>query len=63
MHLPTQFCLRSISSGFSVIKSRTVFLNGNVYHFSVGYKSINKSDILSIYKYLMTKNDIIQCSV
>ena len=62
VHLPTQFCLRSISNGFSVIESRKVFLNGNVYYFSVGYNSINKSDILSIHKYLITKNNIIQCS-
>ena len=31
-------------------------LNGNVYDFSVDYDSINKSDILSIPKYLMNKN-------
>ena len=62
VHLPIQFCLRSISNGFSVIESRKVFLNGNVYYFSVGYNSINKSDILSIHKYLITKNNIIQCS-
>ena len=31
-------------------------LNGNVYDFSVDYDSINKSDILSISKYLMNKN-------
>ena len=33
-------------------------LNGNVYAFSVDYNSIDKSDILNIYKYLMTKNNI-----
>ena len=33
-------------------------LNEDVYNFSVDYKSIDKSDILNIYKYLMTKNNI-----
>ena len=30
----------------------------DVYNFSVNYNSIDKSDILNIYKYLMTKNSI-----
>ena len=33
-------------------------LNRNVYDFSVDYISIDKSDILNIHKYLMTKNNI-----
>ena len=33
-----------------------------MYDFSVDYSSINKSDILNIHKYLMTKNNIKQCS-
>ena len=33
-------------------------LNRNVYDFSVDYNSIDKSDILNIQKYLMTKNNI-----
>ena len=44
-------------NGFSATDSREVFLNGNVYDFSVNYNSIDKSDILNIQKYLMTKND------
>ena len=32
---PTQFCVRSISNGFSATKSREGFLNLNVYNFSV----------------------------
>ena len=32
-------------------------LNGNMYSFSVDYNSIDKSDILKIHKYLMTKNN------
>ena len=54
----TQFCPGSISSAFSVNESREVSLNGNVYDFSVYYNSIDKSDILNIHKYLMTKNNI-----
>ena len=38
--------------------SREVSLNGNVYDFSVGNNSIDKSDILIIHKYLITKNNI-----
>ena len=38
--------------------SREIFLNGNVYDFSVDYNYIDKSHILNIHKYLMTKNNI-----
>ena len=55
---PTQFCLGSVSNGFSATESREVSLNGNVYDFSVDYNSIDKSDILNIHKYSMTKNNI-----
>ena len=58
INFPTQFCLRGISNGFSAHESRKISLNGNVYDFSVDYSSINKSDILNIHKYLMTKNNI-----
>ena len=58
VNFPTQFCLGSISNGFSANKSREVSSNGNLYDFSVDYNSIDKSDILNIYKYLMTKNNI-----
>ena len=53
-----QFCLGSISNGFSALQSREVSLNVNVYNFSVDYNSIDKPDILSIHKYLMIKNNI-----
>ena len=53
----TQFCLGSISDGFSATESREVFLNGNVNDFSIDYNSSDKSDILNIHKYLMTKNN------
>ena len=49
-------CLGSISNGFSAIESREVSLNGSVFDFSVDCNSIDKSDILHIHKYLMTKN-------
>ena len=55
---PTQFCLRSISNGFSAIESREVSLNGNVYDFSVNYNSFDKYDLLNIHKHLTAKNDI-----
>ena len=54
----TQFCLGSISNGFSATKSKEVSLNGNVYDFSVDYNSIDKFNILNIHKYLMTKDNI-----
>ena len=58
VNFPTQFCLGSISNGFSATKSKEVSLNGNVYDFSVDYNSIDKFNILNIHKYLMTKDNI-----
>ena len=55
VNFPTQFCLGSISNGFSATESREVSLNRNVYDFSVHYNCFGKSDILNIHKYLMTK--------
>ena len=52
-----QFCLGSISNGFTITESREVSLNGNVYDFSVDYNSIDKSGILNIHKYLMKNNN------
>ena len=49
---------KNISDGFSATDSREISLNGNLYDYSVNYNSIDKSDILHIHKYLMTKNDI-----
>ena len=63
VNFPTPFCLGGISNKFSATESREVPLNGNVYDFSVDYNSIDKSDILNIHKYLMTKNNIRQCLV
>ena len=53
-----RFCLRSISNGFRATESREVSLNGNVYDISVYYNSTDKSDLLNIHKYLMTKSNI-----
>ena len=58
VNFTTQFCLGSISNGFSATDSRQVPLNGNVHDFSVNYNSIDISEILNIHKYLMTKNNI-----
>ena len=54
----SQFCLGSTSNKLDYIDSEEVSLKGNVYDFSVDYDSIDKSDILNIHKYLMTKNNI-----
>ena len=53
-----QFCLGSISDGFSATEVREVSLNGSVFGFSVDYNSIDKFDILNIDKYLMTENNM-----
>ena len=58
VNFPTQFCLGSISNRFSATESREVSLNGNVYDFSVHYSSIDKSDKLNVYKYLMNNSNI-----
>ena len=58
VNFPTQFCLGSISNGFSAIEAREVSLNGNVYDFSVNYNSFDKSDLLNIHKQLTAKNCI-----
>ena len=58
VNFPTQFCLGSISDGFSAHEPREIFLNRNIYNFSVNYNSIDKFGILNIHKYLMTKNNI-----
>ena len=58
VNFPAQFCFRSIPNGFSARESREVSLNVNVYDFSVDYNSIDNYDILNIYKYLMTPENI-----
>ena len=58
VNFPTQFCVWGISNEFGVIVSRETFLEGNMYDFSVYCNAISKSDILSIHKYLVNKNNI-----
>ena len=58
VNFPTQFYLGSISNWFSATESREVSLDGNVYNFSVDYNSIDKSNILNIHNYLVTKSNI-----
>ena len=59
VNFPAQFCLRSISNGFSTAEPREVPLNGIVYDVTVDYNSFDKCDILlNFHKYLMTKNNI-----
>ena len=62
VNFQTQFCLGKISNGFSTTDYRKVSFNKNVYDFAVDYNSINQSYVLNIHKYLMTKNNIKQCS-
>ena len=57
VNFPTQFCFGSISNGFSATESEEVSLSENVYDFSVNFNSTDKSDILNIHKYLITKNN------
>ena len=57
VNFPTQFCFGSISNGFSATESEEISLNENVYDFSVNFNSTDKSDILNIHKYLITKNN------
>ena len=58
VNFPTQFCLGSISNGFSATEFRKVSLNENLYDFSVDYIISDKPDRLNIHKTLMTKNNI-----
>ena len=51
------FCLKSIPDGFSASEFREVSISGNAYDFSINFNSIDKSDILNIHKYLMSKNN------
>ena len=58
VNFPTQYCLGSISKGFSNTEFRNISWNWKAYDFSVNYNSIDKSDIINIHRYLITKNDI-----
>ena len=52
----TQFCLGSISNKFGAIDSREISLKRKMYDFAVDYNAIDKSNILNIRKYLMSKD-------
>ena len=58
VNFQTQFRLECLSNGCSATESRKVSSNGKVHHFSVDFKSIDKSDILNIHKYLKTLRQI-----
>ena len=58
MNFPSQFCLGSISNKLDYVDSEEVYLEGNAYDFLVNYNSSDKSDILNIHNYLMTKSNI-----
>ena len=49
---------KSVNLKLTIKSIFKVSFNENVYDFSVDYNSIDKSDILNIHKYLMTKNNI-----
>ena len=57
-NVPTRFCLGCICDGLCATESRESSLGENVYDFSVMVDAIDKSDILSIHKYLMVKNNV-----
>ena len=63
VNFQTRFYLGSIFDGFSTTASTEASLNGNEYDLSVDYISIDKSDMLTIHKYLMTTNNMKQCLV
>ena len=46
-------CLGNISKDFTIDNMKKSGLNGYVYDFSVDYNTIDVSDIIHIYKYLM----------
>ena len=58
VNFQTQFCLGSISNESVDYDSREVSLKDNVYDFSVDYKSIDKSNILNICKYLIIEINV-----
>ena len=57
-NFPSQFCLGSISNEFDSDDLNEISFKGNVYDSSVDYSAVDKSNILSIHKYLMIKNRI-----
>ena len=58
VNVATQFCLGTISNRFSATESSEVSWKWNMCNFSVELNFIDKSGILNIHNYLMTKNNI-----
>ena len=52
------FCLENVSNDFTAISMKKTRLNGYVYEFSLGYNTIDTSNVINIHKYLMKKHDI-----
>ena len=55
------FSLGSVSKDFTKDEESEISLNGTVYDFSFGHKSIKKGDIPNIHQSLMIKNNIKLC--
>ena len=55
---PTGFRLGSKSNEFGATQPKAVSSKGNLYDFSIDYNATDKSDILSIHKYLIVENNI-----
>ena len=47
-----------IKNDFTAINMKKTRLNGYVYEFSLGYNTIDTSNVINIHKYLMKKHDI-----
>ena len=47
------FCLGSVSKGFTKDEQNEIFLNSTVYDFPANHSSIKKDDIFNIHQYLM----------
>ena len=47
------FCLRNISKDVTVDNMKKIGFNEKVHNFSINYETIDTSDILGIYKYLI----------
>ena len=58
LNFRTQFCLESISNGFSATVSTEVSSNGNTYDFSVDCNTIDNSDIIDTHRCFMRKNNV-----
>ena len=58
VNFPNQFCLGSISNGFSVTETREVSLIIILISNIFDYNSIDKSEILNNRKYLMNKSNM-----